>query len=100
VPIDIPESAQEIDARSKADVQRELAQSNPFLKNSWLGAIVTASSNRIFDFYIQLSAAIRDSFPDTAIGDYLTRWAAIWGNTLRSNGHGHNCFKSWFGRWC
>ena len=77
--IDIPESAQEVEARSKADVQRELATSNPFGKNHWLGAIVTASAFRIFDFYLQLNAAIRDSFPDTAIGDALVRWAAIWG---------------------
>lgn len=80
--LDIPETASEVDARSKADVQRELAQSNPFLKNSWLGAIVTAAANRIFDFYLQLKAAIRESFPDTATGDFLIRWAAIWGKTL------------------
>lgn len=77
--VNIPESAREVDARSKADVQRELNQSNPFQKNSWLGAIVTAAANRIFDFYIQLKAAFRDSLPDTAIGDALIRWAAIWG---------------------
>ncbi len=82
MPLDLPETASEVDARSKADVQRELSQSNPFLKNSWLGAIVTAAANRIFDFYLQLNAAIRESFPDTATGDFLTRWAAIWGKTL------------------
>lgn len=81
MPIDIPESAREVDARSKADVQRELEQSNPFLKNNWLGAIVTASALRIFDFYLQLKAALRENFPDTATGIWLTRWAAIWGKT-------------------
>lgn len=80
--LDIPESSEEVVARSKADVQRELAQSNPFLKNSWLGAIVTAAANRIFDFYLQLKAAIRENFPDTATGTFLTRWAAIWGKQL------------------
>ena len=77
--IEIPESASEVVARSKADVQRELAQSNPFLKNSWLGAIVTASAHRIFDFYLQLKSAMLENFPDTATGDFLIRWAAIWG---------------------
>lgn len=90
MPLDIPDSAQEVEARSKADVQRELNQSNPFLKNSWLGAIVTAAANRIFDFYIQLKAAIRENFPDTATGDFLTRWATIWGKqkqaASKSNG--------------
>ena len=82
MPIDIPSSAAEVDARAKADVQRELAQSNPFLKNSWLGAIVTAFSYRIYDFYLQLNVAIKQNFPDTATGDFLTRWAAIWGKQL------------------
>ena len=88
--LNIPDSADEVVARSKADVQRELQQSNPFLKNSWLGAIVTGAANRIFDFYIQLNIAIRESFPDTATGIFLTRWAAIWGKQLlaatKSNG--------------
>jgi uncharacterized phage protein gp47/JayE len=82
MPINLPETASEVDARSKADVQRELATSNPFFKNSWLGAIVTAAANRIFDFYLQLGFAILESFPDTATGTFLTRWAAIWGKTL------------------
>lgn len=79
MPLNIPDSAQEVEARSKADVQRELSQSNPFLKNSWLGAIVTAAANRIYDLYLQLSAAIKQNFPDTATDSFLTRWAAIWG---------------------
>lgn len=81
MPLDIPETASQVEARSKADVQRELQTSNPFGKNSWLGATVTASANRIFDFYLQLKAAIGQNFPDTAAGNYLLRWAAIWGKT-------------------
>lgn len=77
--LDIPENAEEVESRSKADVQRELEGSNPFGKNHWLGAIVTAAANRIFDFYLQLTAAIKQNFPDTATGSFLTRWAAIWG---------------------
>ena len=34
--IEIPESAAEVENRAKTDVQRELVESNPFLKNSWL----------------------------------------------------------------
>lgn len=79
MPLNLPDSVSEVVNRSKADVQRELAQSNPFLKNSWLGAIVTACAHRVFDFYIQLRAAIRQNFPDTASDEYLTRWASIWG---------------------
>jgi uncharacterized phage protein gp47/JayE len=82
VPLNIPDSADEVESRSKADVQRKLAQANPFLKNSWLGAIVAAAANRIFDFYLQLNAALLQNFPDTAVGEYLTRWAAIWGKQV------------------
>ena len=91
MPLNLPESSSEVDARSKADVQRELEQSNPFLKNSWLGAIITASANRIYDFYLQLQIALKENFPDTATGNFLTRWAAIWGKQLiaasKSNGN-------------
>lgn len=77
--IEIPESAAEVENRAKTDVQRELPESNPFLKNSWLSALITSFANRIFDFYLQLTAAIRENFPDTATGTFLERWAAIFG---------------------
>lgn len=79
MPIEIPSSAAEVENRAKTDVQRELTTSNPFLKNSWLSALITSFANRIFDFYLQLKAAIRENFPDTATGVFLVRWAAIWG---------------------
>lgn len=76
--LDLPESANEVVQRSKTDVQREVSESNPFLRNSWLGALITGYGNRIFDFYIQLKEAIKQSLPDTATGTFLERWAAIW----------------------
>lgn len=90
MPIDIPESAEEVENRAKADVQRELAGSNPFGKNHWLGAVITGAAFRIYDFYLQLLEAIKQSFFDTATGDFLKRWAAIFGITInpasKSNG--------------
>lgn len=77
--LDLPENADEVVQRSKTDVQRELAESNPFLKNSWLSALVTAFANRVFDFYIQLKEAILLNFPDTTSGNSLDRWATIYG---------------------
>lgn len=76
--LDLPGSANEVVQRAKTDVQRELVTSNPFLKNSWLGAIITGYGNRIFDFYLQLKEAIKQSFPDTATDDDLEHWASIW----------------------
>lgn len=80
--IDIPESASEIDSRAKTDVQRELTGSNPFLKNSWLGAIITAFSNRIFDFYLQLNVLLRELFWNTSTTEFLEIQAS-WFNVNR-----------------
>lgn len=91
MPLNIPESAKKVADRSKADVERELGGSNPFIKNHWLGAIVVGAANRIYDLYLQLKAAARDALPDTAIGNSLFRWAAIYGKTQlaasKSNGN-------------
>lgn len=76
--LDLPSSASEIEQRAKTDVQRELTSSNPFLKNSWLGALITGYANRIFDFYLQLLEAVKQSRPDTATDEDLEEWAAIW----------------------
>lgn len=75
--IETPSTAVEIDQRMKVDVSRELPGSNPFLKNSWLGALVTATANRIFDFYYALQRAQLEAIPDTAVLT-LEQWAAIY----------------------
>ena len=54
MPLNIPDSAAEIVQRAKVAVQRALPGSNPFLKNSWLGALITGLATRIYDFYLQL----------------------------------------------
>lgn len=67
----LPKSAVDVDKRAKTDVQRSLTGSNPFLKNSWLGSLVTAFSNRIFDFYLQLEILLRQMFWDKSTGEFL-----------------------------
>jgi uncharacterized phage protein gp47/JayE len=76
--LNIPSTAAEIDRRSKNDVKNELTQANPFLRNSWLGAIVTSLANRMFDFYFTLDQVQKESIPDTA-EIQLERWASIFG---------------------
>lgn len=89
--IQLPENASEVDARAKTDVQRELTGSNPFLKNSWIGAIVTAFSNRIFDFYLQLKILLLQMFWNTSTGEFLEIQAGWFGKTrlpaTQSNGN-------------
>ena len=80
--LNLPKTAAEVVLRSKVDVQRELQQSDPFLKNHWLLAIITANGNRVFDFYLQLKQAMKALVPDTSFGEWLIRWAAIYGKSL------------------
>lgn len=75
--LEVPESAVEVDQRMKTDVSRSLPNSNPFLPNSWISAIVTAAANRIFDFYFALRRAELEAIPDTAVLR-LEQWAAIY----------------------
>jgi len=79
MPINIPDTAEEIIQRAKTDVSRAWIGSNPFLKNSSIAATIIGYGLRIFDFYLQLKEAIVQNMPDTATGDPLRRWANIWG---------------------
>ncbi len=79
--LNIPESASVIDQKIKVDVKSALPESNPYLPNGWLGAMITGFANRFFDFYLQLKEAIKQAFPDTATGDEAERWSSIWGFT-------------------
>ncbi len=79
--LNLPNNATEIEQRQKTDVQRKLTTSNPFLKNSWLGALITGIANRIYDFYLQLSILLLQVFWDTSTGDFLRRQASWFGFT-------------------
>lgn len=79
MPINIPENSAEVSNRVKSDIQRELATSNPFLKNSWLHALAVSFSNRIYEFYFTLQSATKQNFPDTATDEFLERWASFYG---------------------
>ncbi|OGO02360.1 MAG: hypothetical protein A2Y72_02205 [Chloroflexi bacterium RBG_13_53_26] len=81
MPLDLPTSSTEVIQRAKTAVLREVPGSNPFLRNSWIGSIVTSIASRIYDFYLQLKEGIKQSIPDTATDEYLVRWASIWGIT-------------------
>ena len=79
MPIDIP-TINEVVSRSKTDVESQIAGINPFDKNNVVTAMTVANANRVFDFYVQLQAALLESLPDTAV-EFLDRWAAIFGIT-------------------
>jgi uncharacterized phage protein gp47/JayE len=81
MPFNTPSNRKEVSDRMKTDVQGELPQSNPFLKNSFLSAIITGLAGRVFDFFLQLNVLTKQMFPDTATGTFLERWASYKGVT-------------------
>ncbi len=79
MPLDLPNTSKEIVDRSRADVQREMESANPFLRNSAIGAIITANCRRVFDFYLQLQIAAKQLLWSTSTDTYLDEWASIFG---------------------
>ena len=76
----LPSTAKEISQKAKVDVKRELEQSDPFVARSYLGAIISSISNRVFEFYAGLTAAELEANPFTAVRN-LVSWASVWGVT-------------------
>ena len=74
--IKFPKSRKEVADRAKADVNSSLPTANAFLKNSYLGALITGYAGRVYEFYLQLKNALLEMFPDTATGVYLERWGS------------------------
>ena len=78
--LETPE-ASEIVSRMQTDVASEVTGSNPRLANSWLWGVVAGLAQRVFDFYYYFQRVALQHIPDTATGEWLARWAAIWRQT-------------------
>lgn len=74
-----PKNRKEVADRLSTDVQASLPKSQPFLRRSFLRAIMVGCAGRIYDFYLQLKILILQMFPDTATGDYMKRWGSYVG---------------------
>lgn len=77
MPIVKPASAKEVSLKAKVDVKRELGASDPFVRRSMLGAIISGICNRVFEFFLSLEDAEQEANPATAVRN-LARWANIW----------------------
>lgn len=77
-----PATAKEISQQAKVDVRREIQSSDPFLARSYLGAIISGISNRIFEFYDALRESEKEANPATA-DRLLLKWASGYGLTQR-----------------
>lgn len=79
--LNIPGSATEIFNRMAVDLTIELDTLDPFLRASFVRSILASDSNAFFELYKTLLQLSLQSFWDTATGEYLERWAAIYGIT-------------------
>jgi len=77
--LNFPSSRTEVANRLKADVKGQLPDSNPFLRNSFLQALIFGIAGRIFDLFTLANRLLLQLFWDTATGVYLNRWTAIFG---------------------
>jgi uncharacterized phage protein gp47/JayE len=74
--VEFPER-EELKQSAKANVRSELDNSNPFLRNSWIGSVVIALALLLSDWYEQLRELLKQAFWDTAEFPWLGRWASI-----------------------
>ncbi len=77
--IQFPTSRKQVESRTRADVKSQLPNSNPWLKNSFLGALITGISGRVYESYLQMKNVLLEMYPDTADGIYLERWGSYVG---------------------
>ena len=77
----LPETSTDVEDRIKVDVAREAPDSNPYVQNSWLLALIVGFGRRIFDLYRDLKRSEDNTFPDTATGERAEQWGTIYGKT-------------------
>jgi len=79
--LNIPATRKAVSNRIKSDVQNQLPESNPYLRNSFLQALIFGLSGRVFDLYKTEKRLLDLLFWDTTEDEYLERAAAIFGIT-------------------
>lgn len=79
--INFPKNSNEVFDKIATDVKTEVQESNPFLKNSWIRAVIKGLSFGVFLLYRTLQKSIDAIFWDTAVGIYLERASKIFGIT-------------------
>jgi uncharacterized phage protein gp47/JayE len=72
-----PDSPQDILDRQRTDVQNALPQSDPFLRASFILAILIGNAGRFWDIYKTIENLQSQLFPWSAEDDFLRRWG-LW----------------------
>lgn len=75
--IQYPANRKEIVDRVKTDIQTELPDTAPFIRNSLLSSLATGFGGAAYDLYKTEQQLEYQMFPDTANGDYAVRWGSL-----------------------
>lgn len=79
--LDITDKEKDIYNIVAANIQAELSDSSPFLRNAYLKALALGYTGAISEFIRTLQIVLNQIFYDTAEDEYLERWASIYGIT-------------------
>lgn len=80
--IQFPADRGEVVSRIQTEVKNSAPTANPFLRNSWIYALIVGLAGRIYEIYYQLQYnLLPEMFPDTATSTYLERWGSYVGIT-------------------
>lgn len=79
MPLIIPESRSEIAQILQTDFISNIPESDPFIRESWLRALLFSIAGREFDIYTQLQQLSLDLFPTTATGTFARQWGNLKG---------------------
>jgi len=78
MPLTFP-TQEQVQDRARTDVRNSLPESNPFLSNSWISALIFSYAAAVHDAYIQQELLTKELFPNTSTDEFLARWASIFG---------------------
>lgn len=67
----------EIVERQQNDFKTELPNSNPFLPDSWMRALIISNSGRYFENYITLNQVLLSFYPTTATDEFIQLWQQV-----------------------
>jgi uncharacterized phage protein gp47/JayE len=79
MPITYPADRKEVNDRINTDVQNELPELDPFIRNTVISAITTGYAGASYDLNINQQNLQDELFPDTADGNFATRWGSLKG---------------------
>lgn len=75
--IQYPNNRNEVVDRIKTDIQNELPETQPFLRNSTLSADATGYGGACYDLYQTIRQLQTQLMPDTAEGEFALRWGGL-----------------------